>query len=314
MLNIGIIGLGPDWETLYLPALRQLSGRLRVTAVYDAVAARGVQAADLLRAWPMTGVRALINRADVKAVLILDTGWHGPAPLEFAIEYEKPALVALPFEFDMLELESLHRRATSAGRLLVPGLPLRFYPAALRLRELIATQLGPAIRMDVRVSGNAAFNTSLLAAIIDWCSQVAQAIVVHVGPAQATPQTSDAATITVTLRRSQQSAAPLPVEIRSVEPSANADADSHSVHAPLHIRIECAGGHAEILSPQQIRWQSARQQADEVLARERPGIEVMLDSFARRAVGGLIPVPDLGDVCRVLRSLNEEGPASERTA
>ena len=314
MLNIGLIGLGPDWETLYVPALRQLSKRLRVTAVYDAVAARGVQAADLLRAWPVSGLRALISRADVKAVLILDPGWHGLTPLEFAIEYEKPAFIAAPFEFELHELESVHQRAASSGRLLVPGLPLRFNPAALRLRELIATQLGPATRMAVQISGNAAFNTALLAGIIDWCSQVAQAIVVHAGPAQARSGNGDAATISVMLRRSNQAAAPLPVEIQSVEPSSSADADQTHAPAPLQIRVECAGGHAEILSAQQIRWQTPRHQADEVLAKERPGIEVMLDYFARRAVGGLIPVPDFGDVCRVLRSLHEEGAASERRA
>jgi hypothetical protein len=44
------------------------------------------------------------------------------------------------------------------------------------------------------------------------------------------------------------------------------------------------------------------------LSHDRPEVEVMLDHFCRRVVGGLIPVADLLDICRSLhlvRSLEE---------
>ena len=49
MLNIGVIGLGPDWETRHRPALARLARRIRIAAVYDAVTPRAERVADELR-------------------------------------------------------------------------------------------------------------------------------------------------------------------------------------------------------------------------------------------------------------------------
>lgn len=305
MLNIGLIGLGPDWETLYAPALRQLSRRVRVTAVYDAVASRAVQAADQLRAWPVGGVRALLCRHDVKAVLVLDAGWQGLAPLEFAIEHERPAFVSAPFDAGLGELEQLHASASAAGLLLMPALPLRSTPAAARLRELTATQLGAVRRVTVMVAGNAAFDNALCGAVIDWCAQVVQASRFKIGPTHA--DAGHAAKIAIELQRSGPDRPPVVLEILCSEPAARR---GHGVpeqeSAPFEAVIECEAGHAELLGPDRLRWRSDAHEAEEHLSRERPATEIIIDYFARRVVGGLIPVPDLGDVLRALRPLHDE--------
>ncbi len=309
MLNIGLIGLGPDWETQYAPALARLSPRLRVTAVYDCVAGRALQAADQLRAWPVTGIRAMLERPDIKGVLVLDAGWQGIAPIRLAIEHERPVFLAAPFDADVEELERISSSAGEAGLLLMPGLPMRCTPASARLRELTATQLGVPQRIDVRVLGNIAFNTSLLAGIIDWCAQMAQARTVEIGSIQPTigRDAAEGVSIAAVLERGGSNPSRVAVAVRASEPSGGVEATGTGLDAfPFHATVECAHGTAHVLSAARIRWRCQADEAEEDLEKERTGLDLVLDYFARRVVGGLIPVPDLTEVCRVLRALPPE--------
>lgn len=314
MLNIGLIGLGPDWEPLYAPALARLSRRLRVAAVYDSVHSRAVQAADQLRAWPMTGIRSMLARSDIKAVLVLETGWHGLAPIELAVEHELPAFLAAPFEAEVQQLERVSGAAGSAGVLMMPCLPLRSAPASARLRELTATQIGAATRIDIQVVGHIDFNTALLAEIIDWSAQMAQARPVEVGEVLPT-DTPDGVGLTVILERGGAAGARVSVSIRSSEPQGSAEslAATGCDSLPFRATVECVGGRAQVLSAGRITWQSSTEQGDENLETERTGLDLALDYFARRVVGGLIPVPGLEDVCRVLRALSAAQPPSAQT-
>jgi hypothetical protein len=51
----------------------------------------------------------------------------------------------------------------------------------------------------------------------------------------------------------------------------------------------------------QVAWETAREARVESLTGERADVEVMLDHFSRRVVGGLIPVPTLDDLCLAFR-------------
>ena len=57
------------------------------------------------------------------------------------------------------------------------------------------------------------------------------------------------------------------------------------IEGPAHIRWRLTGGETET----------------ESLIADRSEVEVMIDHFCRRSVGGLIPVADISDVCRCLR-------------
>jgi hypothetical protein len=66
----------------------------------------------------------------------------------------------------------------------------------------------------------------------------------------------------------------------------------------LRARVDCLRGTAQIDGPRQVTWESAGEKQSESLSSDRPDVEVMLDHFSRRVVGGLIPVPTLEDLCR----------------
>lgn len=294
MLEIGLIGLGPEWEEQYRPALGGLRQRLRVTAVYDFVASRGAQVAAELGAAHVTGMRALLERVDVAAVLILDSAWTGLWPLRFAIEHRKPAFVARVGENLLAEVDELHAAAQEGGILVVPELRHRATPATMRLRELTATRLGPVESMQVELkTADATRMQSAWLAALDWCSFVAQSTPLDVTPAGGPPS----AAFHVRFKRTTTRGSQVEAEIH-IRPSLTG-ADQPGLTA----RVTCAAGSADVLEPHVLVWGSGEDQVRESLGSERPGIEVLLGHFARRIVGGLVPVPDLADVGRVLRLL-----------
>jgi len=68
--------------------------------------------------------------------------------------------------------------------------------------------------------------------------------------------------------------------------------------------IQCERGSATILSDVEISWQTDGEPVAESLTSDRADVEVLIDHFCRRAVGGLIPVPDIADVCRGLEVID----------
>ncbi len=93
MVPVGVIGLGPAWESRYLPALRQLRGRIAVRALYDVVPSRAVSAAAEFDARTATGLRALACRPDLRALLVFETGWGGTAALRVLCGGGRPFFV-----------------------------------------------------------------------------------------------------------------------------------------------------------------------------------------------------------------------------
>jgi len=70
---------------------------------------------------------------------------------------------------------------------------------------------------------------------------------------------------------------------------------------PSHrCEVYCANGKAVVEGDTTITWEHEGVQHTESLSSDRPEIEVMLDHFCRRVVGGLIPVPNIEDVQRAL--------------
>jgi hypothetical protein len=77
---------------------------------------------------------------------------------------------------------------------------------------------------------------------------------------------------------------------------------AHTNGAPPRPRYEvhCARGRAVVEGFSNITWEVDAECHVESLAAERPDVEVMLDHFCRRVVGGLIPVPKIDDVYHAL--------------
>lgn len=142
-LRVGVIGLGRLWETRHKPALLQLRDRFQVTAVYDQVLRRAEIEARHLGCAAVEGLTALVERSDVDVVYLLTPQWFGLHPIELACAAKKPVYCALPLSSEPDEVERLVGLVASSGIPFMPEFARRFYPATLRLRELLATELGP---------------------------------------------------------------------------------------------------------------------------------------------------------------------------
>jgi predicted dehydrogenase len=142
-LRVGVIGLGRLWEARHKPALMRLRDRFQVTAVYDQVMRRAELEAAQLGCAAAEGLVALVERPDVDVVYLLTPQWFGLHPVKIACAHGKPMYCALPLSSATEELATLTAQVESSGVPFMPEFARRFYPATLRLRELLATVLGP---------------------------------------------------------------------------------------------------------------------------------------------------------------------------
>ena len=143
-IRVGVIGLGRLWEARHKPALLRLRDRFQVVSVYDQVARRAAIEAASLRCEAAEGLSCMIERRDVDAVYLLTPQWFGTHPIRLACDAGKPIYCALPPASEPEAFERIAPALRESGVPFMPELARRFYPATLRLRELLATSLGPA--------------------------------------------------------------------------------------------------------------------------------------------------------------------------
>lgn len=141
-LRVGLIGLGDAWQERHAPALRTLSDRFEVRAICDQVCHRAQQAAAEFGASAVDGYRVLARREDVDAVLMLSPQWYGALPILAACEAGKAVYCAAGLDLGPEEARLVKQRVEQTGIAFVAEFPRRQAPATVRLKELIATQLG----------------------------------------------------------------------------------------------------------------------------------------------------------------------------
>lgn len=302
MVPVGVIGLSPAWETRYRPALKSLQGRIAVRAVYDPVPSRAEGAAAEFGARHVTGMRALAGRDDLKALLVFDTGWCGVEALRLLCPTGRPLFVGGALAADEAGLEALRDAAASCGAMIMPELGQRYTPATSRLRELIATRLGRPLHVEIEADaptvppggqplGRRPWD-EFVARLADWCCYVIPTPPTDVAAASHGEAGPEA--IRFSFARPRAGGEPPVVEIR-LRTATAVPADEA---APPLYRVRCERGEAELVAANRIAWLCAGDRREESLAAERTDVQVMLDHFCRRVVGGLIPVADLGDVRR----------------
>lgn len=308
-VNVGIIGAGPIWESRYRPALEALKKRLRVRAVHDWVAARAEQVAADLDAQPVQGIRSLIERPDIQAVLLLDPGWYGYEPLRLLATLRKPAFLAGSLGQNAELLCELHEQARADGLILMPEFSLRHTPATSRLQELMATRLGrPG---DIRVEAVAPdpadadavpgqSGDDLLIGLLDWIRYIAGRAPQSVSAERVASDEGEIHRILIEFRKPAGDVARSELRIRRRTECAPSGSTCGSASLWLQQEVNCERGVAEIRGSSQIAWANGNGRHEETLTSERSEIELLLDLFCRRVVGGLVPVADLRDVCRGL--------------
>jgi predicted dehydrogenase len=141
-LRVGLVGLGDVWHQRHAAALRALADRFEVRAICDQVRHRAEQAAAEFQAEAMDGYQALSHREDIDAVLVLSPQWFGALPILAACEAGKAVYCAAGLDLEADEAQHIKRRVEEAGVAFVAEFPRRRAPATIRLRELIACQLG----------------------------------------------------------------------------------------------------------------------------------------------------------------------------
>ena len=141
-LRVGLIGLGDAWEQRYRAALRSLADRFEVRAVYDQIGQRAQQAAVEFNAAAVDGFRELTLREDIDAILMLAPQWYGALPIYAACDSGKAVYCANGLDFDAEEAQQVKQRVEQAGIAFMAEFPRRHAPATVRLKELIATELG----------------------------------------------------------------------------------------------------------------------------------------------------------------------------
>lgn len=306
MLDVGLIGLGSDWESRYRPAIRRMQRRLRVCAVYTPVFSRTEAICAELGSVPAESISDLLARPAVQGVLVLDGAWFPGIAVELACDARKSVLVAERLTVDRTTRRELAASADDQGVMLMPDLLHRHMPATVRLRELIATRLGRLqdIRIELAATakpGNSAPRSrvldDLLAIGLDWCHYIAGAVPSR---AQRTATSGSAGSSAWQIDFG-------PLADRSHPPRAAIEVDE-SESAELaaagqigfRAELKCQQGRALVSGCNLVEWETSDESRAEHLTGELDACEVILDHFARRILGGLIPMATLSDALRAL--------------
>jgi len=333
-LRLGVIGLAAEWETVHQPALSRMAARGEVVALHLTSRRRAAETASLCGAQAIGSLRRL-TRLPLDGVVIPAPAWYGWFPVIACLEQGRSCLTALPDDVPLDLLRRLHAAAQSQGVLAMPELRLRCTPATLRLRELLATELGAAQEIEIRSLAPLpvpADRAALLA--FDWCRTIIAGTPLTID-ARSDADAADGETFvaelqwspargsgrvaaSVRLHSSQlRPATPaLPAAARSPGAGSAPPTDASTTPGatpapatgvggsaaaadgwPLEFVIRTRHGEARLEDAAHLRWRCGGLERSESLSVERPAAAVILDHFARRLAGGLIPVPDLGDLC-----------------
>ncbi|MDZ4684978.1 MAG: hypothetical protein SH850_07780 [Planctomycetaceae bacterium] len=304
-IAMGLVGVGPIWDRRYRDAVRSLSDRMQIRAVYDTVLGRAQVVAAELDAEPVQGMRQLFERSDIQGVLVLDPAWYDLFPAELACQHHKPAFLAGALGEDLSALEALHQSAVGQGMLLMTEFSLRHTPATSRLQELIATRLGRAQRVSIEaiipepntpaaLPGQAT-RTELLVGLLDWCIYVTGRTPVSI---RSLPAVAENCAVEVRFRpdASGRPGSAATIQMRTAAPADLTDLNPHTARHEVH----CEHGQAVISRQDVIAWQNGTGECHESLSAERTDAERMLDQFCRRIHGGLVPVADMHDAWRAI--------------
>ncbi len=316
-VQVGIIGLGQVWENEYRPALMKLRDRIQVTAVNDCIPARANQIANGSEVRAIHSLSALANSSDVRALLFLESDWRGTAILPLLLESRKPLFLVESFGNDLQRINQTRALVESNDLTVVPEFTERYTPASCRLQELLATSLGAVIeiRIDAILPKPTKQLTLLkeslsqeqvhfLVNLFDWCKRILRCSPSQLSAKKIKSEQSEQSEnmpnyrLSIEYPEKENEGQPVNVEVtfRVTDDHTNENSSR------ILYEIACEEGSAIMNSATEISWHLNREeQVHETLTAERSSVEVMLDHFCRRVVGGLVPVADLDDVARSLQ-------------
>jgi len=314
-LRIGVIGVGPAWESRHLPALRALSDRFEVVAFCDPVQHRAEYAARQFNASVHDGFRGLTGREEIDAVLLLSATFYGALPIHAACDMGKAVYCAAAIDLQDTEAAALRQRVEEAGIAFMAEFPCRLSPATLRLKELLATRLGaPKLLFCNRrrihplkhTSGSRCYRD--LVELVDWCRYLVES------EPTSLLATSHLATgldqqnyFSVSLDFSpagQTGTGPLAV-ISCGDYISESLQESLAYRRPADLKVVCERGIAFVDLPNTVAWFDEAGQHLETLDHERPVGEQLLIHFHRAVSSLILKSSSLADAHRAITIANQ---------
>ena len=320
-LRVGIVGLGSQWESRHLPALRSLADRFEVRGICEQVAHLAKKAATELGTVPVDGFRALAARDDIDAILYFADQWYGATPILAACDHGKAVYSAISRPFAPDEARLLRQRVEESGIAFMAELPRRHAPATVRIKELIATRLGrPRLlfcHRRVPLSGAAvtapprdrASEARDLMELVDWCRYVAGAeptSVVSVRHAEVPGGAPD--------DYQMMSLDFTPTDEGTLAPGTGTLAqiscgyymprqwdEAAGFRPPAALQVACEQGIAFIDLPSSLVWFDGVGRHQESLESERPVGEHMLMQFHRKVTSLVRAVSGLDDTLKAMQ-------------
>lgn len=284
LIPLGIVGGGADWAKPYWPAIAALK-RGRVVAAYSSQRDEADLLGQALATPRFLSLREMLRKTQLGALLILDTGVSRDWAVQLAAERQIPAFVASPIDDHLPARIAQLADQEVEGLSLIPGLTLRMTPASLRLRELIATRLGPVQRILIERHPTSGPH---LISVIDWCRSIIGSVTSHIERSACDQVES------WQLQCGRRS----PLAPMVISEIVHSGVNPH----PWSIRVQCERGEAHLAGETQIHWQTTSEKAEEQLQSDRTAEQVLLDLFLRRVVGGVVPIPswaELAEACRL---------------
>jgi predicted dehydrogenase len=324
-LRIGLIGLGDLWQTRYRPALRMLDDRFDVRAVYSTISKLAESTAAEFQADPMDGYRSLVCRCDIDAVLILKQCWLGWLPALAACDAGKAVYWAAGLDFDPCRGRDVRNAIEHSGVSFMAELPRRFAPATLRLKELIATHLGPPelirVHRQAIADGPASRSgptecrpeDSELVELVDWCRYV-----IGQTPRAVTSVCQENAFQSLIMQYETNAAQETQRREAIAEIATDATLPSRwkeasTFRSPAAMKVQCQRGVAFLDLPNSLVWFDDAGRHVESLETESPVGERMLRQFHRnvtsliRDLGGLVDAYEAAAVVQAARKSHELG-------
>lgn len=145
--------MGATWEQRHKPALVALADRFEVRAVYDQVAHRAGHVAEELGCDVADGFTTLVERRDIDAVYLLTPQWFRLQPIWACCRVGKAVYCEKGLELEIERTEELARLIKESGITCMVEFAERLWPVTVRLKELLASRLGPAVMVFCDLRG-----------------------------------------------------------------------------------------------------------------------------------------------------------------
>ena len=280
------------------------------------------QAAREFRATQVDGFQALTRREDVDVVLMLANQWYGCLPIYAACDAGKAVYCAAGLGQDPEQARRVTQRVEQSGIAFMAELPRRHAPATLRLKELIATRLGPPRLIFCHLRVPAADTPGLkrghpncepglndLVELVDWCRYVVGRDPTSVMGLTHCPKSgvaeADYQMMSLDFSIDGQVGTGATAQISCGRYMPSAWHEAVAFRPPAALQVACENGIAFIDLPASLTWFDKAGRNTESLDHERPVGEVLLAQFHRSVTSLIRSTSSLQDVHQSLKVVQQ---------